>query len=101
MLSALRAGVADCKYLRCATLMEIYGDHALLSRCALRFASFQLRNHTVYSPILVLTTLDLTNFLDLANGEKLSLKTDLKNVPGVLPGAPGVSEILNLTKSSI
>ena len=43
-----------------------------------------------YTPILDIRTLDLTNFLDLVNGEKLSLKTDLKKVPGVLPGAPGV-----------
>ena len=52
----------------------------------------------LYSPILNLTTLDLTNFLDLVNGEKLTLKTDLKNVPGGRFRIPRFNEILDLRK---
>ena len=53
----------------------------------------------MYTPILDLTILDLTDFLEIPKCDSASLKTDLKNFPGVLPGAPGVSKILGLTKS--
>ena len=54
---------------------------------------------TVYTPILDLTILDVTDFLEIPKCDSASLKTDLKIFPGVLPGAPGVSKILGLTKS--
>ena len=53
----------------------------------------------MYTPILDLTILDLTDFLEIPKCDSASLKTDLKIFPGVLPGAPGVSKILGLTKS--
>ena len=52
-----------------------------------------------YTPILEWPSLELPNFLELPKCDGPSLKTDLKLSPGVLPGAPGISEILELTKS--
>ena len=54
----------------------------------------------MYTPILVRRTLDRRNILELPNGDALSLKTDLKKFPGILPGAPGISDILERPKSS-
>ena len=52
-----------------------------------------------YTPILDLTILDLTDFLEITKCNSALLKTDQNFFPGVVPGAPGVSKILGLTKS--
>ena len=55
--------------------------------------------HLEYTPIRVRQTLDLPKFLESPDGEALWLKTDLKFLSGVLPGAPGISDSLERPKS--
>ena len=57
-----------------------------------------LNNPFEFTPI-DLPVLDLPNSFERPNGESASLKTDLKNSPGVLPSAQGVFEIRDIPKS--
>ena len=53
-----------------------------------------------YTPTLKLSVLDLPDFFGSRDGERSSLKTDVKISPCILPNAPGISEIRYLPKSS-